>query len=218
MIDMKKKIVLSVLIVTIFALTMIYLMHDKENIVYSSEVHTLSKEDTLAIMYETEADSGEYTVSDDTSWPTEGYVFNAELSRCENGSTLYWDDETKSVMMEANVSDKCYIYFDIEPYKLHISIIEGLRENSSIVRLNNVDIYSLNEVEYNIGDILHFFPLYSDAISKIYDESGSLIYETNSKCVWLEYKLTGIEYKIELYESNSSIPAQCRPTVSPASP
>ena len=218
---MKKKIVLSVLIVTIFALTMIYLMHDKENIVYSSEVHTISKEDTLAIMYETEADSGEYTVSDDTSWPTEGYIFNAELSRCENGSTLYWDDETKSVMMEANVSDKCYVYFDIESYKLHISIIEGLRENSSIVRLNNVDIDSLNEVEYNIGDILHFFPLYSGASGKIYDESGSLIYETNfNGCEWLEYKLTGIEYKLEIYESNESIPDlyQCRPTVVPASP
>lgn len=45
---------------------------------------------------------------------TDGYIFNAELSGCENGSTLAWDDENKRVMLQANVSDKCYVYFDKE--------------------------------------------------------------------------------------------------------
>ena len=60
----------------------------------------------LTMMYETEAGSVEYQVTSDTTWPQEGYVFNAELSRCENGSTLTWDDENNRVIMEANTSDK----------------------------------------------------------------------------------------------------------------
>ena len=51
----------------------------------------------------------------DNKWPGEGYVFNESLSRCENGSKLTWNDETKSVTLKANISDKCYLYFDIEP-------------------------------------------------------------------------------------------------------
>ena len=66
----------------------------------------------LTMMYETEAGSGEYQVSNDTNWPQEGYSFNEKLSGCENGGELSWNDETKRVIMKANTSDKCYIYFD----------------------------------------------------------------------------------------------------------
>ena len=46
------------------------------------------------------------------SGQTEGYKFNSELSKCENGSTLSWDDTKKVVIMQGNISDKCYVYFD----------------------------------------------------------------------------------------------------------
>ena len=64
-------------------------------------------------MLETEANSGNYEMTTATSWPTEGYVFNTTLSKCENGSELSWDDTNKKVLMSGNVSDKCYVYFDI---------------------------------------------------------------------------------------------------------
>ena len=38
--------------------------------------------------------------------------FNAELSKCENGSTLSWDNTKNVVVFSGNVSDKCYVYFD----------------------------------------------------------------------------------------------------------
>ena len=57
--------------------------------------------------------AGDYKAVTQSKWPTEGYKFNAELSRCENGSTLSWDDTKKAVIMQGNVSDKCYVYFDI---------------------------------------------------------------------------------------------------------
>ncbi len=68
--------------------------------------------DTISMMLETEAGSGNYEMTTSSSWPTDGYVFNTELSKCENGGELSWDNTTKQVLMSGNVSDKCYVYFD----------------------------------------------------------------------------------------------------------
>ena len=68
---------------------------------------------TLSMMLETEAGSGNYEMTTASSWPTDGYVFNATLSKCENGGELSWDDTNKRVLMSGNVSDKCYVYFDV---------------------------------------------------------------------------------------------------------
>ena len=70
------------------------------------------KNNMLTMMLETEAETGNYEETTASEWPQDGYVFNASLSRCENGGTLSWDDETKKVLMESNSSDKCYVYFD----------------------------------------------------------------------------------------------------------
>ena len=67
----------------------------------------------LSMNLEQTAGSGDYKTVTQSKWPTEGYKFNAELSRCENGSTLSWDDTKKAVIVSGNLSDKCYVYFDI---------------------------------------------------------------------------------------------------------
>ena len=67
----------------------------------------------IAMMLETSAGSGNYEMTTRSEWPTEGYVFNANLSKCENGSELSWDNENKKVLMNGNKSDKCYVYFDV---------------------------------------------------------------------------------------------------------
>ena len=58
---------------------------------------------TLSMMLETEAGSGNYEMTTASSWPTDGYVFNATLSKCENGGELSWDDTNKRVLMSGNV-------------------------------------------------------------------------------------------------------------------
>ena len=68
--------------------------------------------DTISMMLETEAGSGNYEMTTANGWPTDGYVFNTILSKCENGGELSWDDTNKRVIMSGNVSDKCYVYFD----------------------------------------------------------------------------------------------------------
>mgnify|MGYP003190604058 FL=1 len=67
----------------------------------------------ISMNLEQTAGAGDYKTVTQSSWPTEGYKFNTELSRCENGSTLSWDDTKKAVIVSGNLSDKCYVYFDI---------------------------------------------------------------------------------------------------------
>ena len=68
--------------------------------------------ETISMMLETASGSGEYEKTTASEWPTDGYIFNTELSKCENGSTLSWDAENNKVVMSGNTSDKCYVYFD----------------------------------------------------------------------------------------------------------
>ena len=67
----------------------------------------------ISMNLEQTAGAGDYKTVTRSSWPTEGYKFNAELSRCENGSKISWDDTKKAVIVSGNLSDKCYVYFDI---------------------------------------------------------------------------------------------------------
>jgi len=66
----------------------------------------------LSINLETSAGSGVYEEATDSKWPESGYTFNTELSRCEQGSEITWDEETEKVLISSNKSDKCYVYFD----------------------------------------------------------------------------------------------------------
>ena len=71
------------------------------------------KKNLLSMNLEQTAGAGDYKTVTQSEWPTDGYKFNSELSRCENGSKLSWDDTKKVVVVTGNLSDKCYVYFDI---------------------------------------------------------------------------------------------------------
>ena len=113
----KKKVVITLSIVGIFILTfIIYNYINTDGVVIASGKSEESVNNkTFSLMLETSAGSGEYQVSTDTTWPGSGYEYNENLSSCENGSTLIWNEETRSVSLKANISDKCYLYFDIVP-------------------------------------------------------------------------------------------------------
>ena len=108
---MKKRIMLSgILFIIIIISVLVYFNknnNDLENVLQNKKYN-----ETISMMLETASGSGEYEKTTASEWPTEGYVFNTELSRCENGSTLSWDAENNKVVMSGNVSDKCYVYFD----------------------------------------------------------------------------------------------------------
>ena len=111
---MEKKIiaVLCCIIAILVALLINNSSFSSKEIIENENYEILNKQGALTMMYETDVGSNQYQVSSDTTWPQEGYIFNADLSACERGSRIYWDDERKTVMVEASTSDKCYVYFD----------------------------------------------------------------------------------------------------------
>ena len=104
-------VVLGILLVGSFSFYL-FKGFKKDNMVYEdNKINPLSS--GIAMMFETEAGSGNYEMTTRSEWPTEGYVFNENLSKCEKGSKLSWDNENKMVLMNVNKSDKCYVYFDV---------------------------------------------------------------------------------------------------------
>ena len=103
----KKVVILVVLMGTVLTLFL------KSNNKSEEISKTNQKNKLLTMNLEQTAGSGDYKTVTQSEWPTDGYKFNTELSRCENGSTLNWDDTKKAVIMQGNISDKCYVYFDI---------------------------------------------------------------------------------------------------------
>ena len=65
---------------------------------------------TLSIYLETEEGNGEYTLSNSDVFLQEGYTFNEEKSKCENGGLLSFDESIGKVRMSASASDRCYIF------------------------------------------------------------------------------------------------------------
>ena len=115
---MKKMKIYHILIWVILLILVIVLSNSITNNIYRGKENKFDN-NLLSIMIETGEASGQYEKSNNSLWPTGDYVFNAELSRCENGSTLNWIDAKKAVEYSGNLSDKCYIYFDyVPPVKL----------------------------------------------------------------------------------------------------
>ena len=108
----KLLVVLGIILVGSFSFYL-FKGYKKDALVYENN-KIMPSSSGIAMMLETSAGSGNYEMTTRSEWPTEGYVFNANLSKCENGSELSWDNENKKVLMSGNKSDKCYVYFDVE--------------------------------------------------------------------------------------------------------
>ncbi len=118
---MKKFIII---IITLLVLSNTYLLYNnynlKKQVLSYEEKSNIRRKDAISMMLETESNSKTYVQSTDNKWPTDGYIFNEEMSKCEQGSKLKWDDNNQKVIMEGNVSDKCYVFFDkYNPIKIN---------------------------------------------------------------------------------------------------
>ena len=92
----------------------------------------------ISMNLEQTAGAGDYKQVTQSSWPTEGYKFNSELSRCENGSKISWDDTNNTVVVSGNLSDKCYVYFDIYVPTIADYCSTGTELASCIKRFGNL--------------------------------------------------------------------------------
>ena len=187
---MKKIMLISSVILTIVVISMITINNrdkNEKNIIKSKEEEKeIVKSNMLTLMYETEAGSKEYVATKDNTWPEEGYIFNKNLSGCENGGELEYNSQNNTVNLLTNKSDKCYVYFDKYNGVWIDNVIATNITGSSIT----IDISATSE---------------NGSISKYYyqvNESGYI--ESTNNIITIEdlNKLT--EYKIEVYAVDST--------------
>ena len=108
---MKKFFMLTIIL--LFSLCLLTYNFYNDSSIDDTSINNIKSKNMLSIMLESSDESGNYVMTTQNSWPTDGYVFNSELSKCENGGVLSWDDTNKKVLFEGNNIDKCYVYFDI---------------------------------------------------------------------------------------------------------
>ena len=101
------------IIILLFSLCFLTYNFYNDSSIDDTSINNIKPKNMLSIMLESNDGSGNYVMTTQNSWPTDGYVFNSELSKCENGGVLSWDDTNKKVLFEGNNIDKCYVYFDI---------------------------------------------------------------------------------------------------------
>ena len=210
---MKKKL----LVLSVIALVSLSIVLLRENIMLKSKINVdtnnvekIKHKDMLSMMLETDAGSGNYELTTRDSWPTEGYTFNSILSKCENGGELSWDDENKRVLMSGNVSDKCYVYFDIKKNSFLLSTT-STRETTSLVHgtltLAGIDISNKigKTIEYKIGDILIYKTTQTFSRGQginIYNGNNVLIKDLSQMLYEsTQYIMTGEETLIESYSN-----------------
>ena len=142
----------------------------------------------LSMMLETDSGSGQYEMTSLSSWPTNGYVFNEQMSKCEQGSILKWDDANKKVIMEGNVSDKCYVYFDK---------YNPIRINSYTITPNGNKITISISATSGTGTITKYFYSKDDGASYVESTSNTYTFTNLAKGT----------YKIKAYvlDSNNKI-------------
>ena len=114
---MKKKILLiSSLLLTFILIVFISLNNtnneNKNVLSNTNKDKQVINSDMITMMYETEAGTGIYEETKDTTWPESGYIFNENLSGCENGGELEYNSINNTVNLLSNKSDNCYVYFD----------------------------------------------------------------------------------------------------------
>lgn len=122
---MKHKVIYGILIIIIIVLSAFILYSKEHKIKNDSNYKKENSFNKLSMMLETGSGTGVYKLTTRSTWPSEGYVFNASLSKCENGSEIIWNETNATVTYHGNKTDKCYIYFD----KYSLAIINNSTED-----------------------------------------------------------------------------------------
>ena len=155
----KKLLFFSIFIIIILVFVTIY------NIIYKNNNIYLNNKDEapnfISIMLEETVGSGEYKVSKSNKWPSKGYVFNKEMSYCDNGSTLTWNENDNSVSVNINKTDKCYVYFDI--YQL--TLAEYIKSQYTGTQGENSLYYHNSTLTNGAGDNSYRYAGASDSVN-----------------------------------------------------
>ena len=129
----KKKILLisgGLLTLVLIIISIVLITNNNEEKIYTTNKRKENVNNFLTLMLE--QSDGTYKESTSNTWPGEGYIFNKELSSCQNGGELDYDSENNKVILYSNKSDGCYVYFDLYTKPTINSINLGEVTNNSI--------------------------------------------------------------------------------------
>ena len=137
-----------IFVILVGVINFIYLSSNNHNILSNNKSKGLINDKRIAIMLETKRGSGIYEMAKESRWP-EGYDYNASLSKCENGTELVWDEATRSISLKADVTDKCYVYFDIVPPDVYVSASNLPNAYGALANLSCSDSDATYNQKYN---------------------------------------------------------------------
>ena len=141
---MKKKVLLVVSGLVLIPLMSLWLCSFDSKV--SNEENKISQKSTIAMYIEGE--DGEYSQSNESTFPKEGYVLNVEKSNCRNGGSLSQDASTKAISLSVGNAESCTLYFDKEV----IPIVDSIIASSNGVRNEFDDSAVTDEGVYEMED------------------------------------------------------------------
>lgn len=182
---MKKKYLFFISLLILFVVGLIFYNHFKVDNVYEEENLNNSNNINKGISMNLEqtAGAGDYKLVTQSEWPLWGYALNNDLSKCENGSTIIWDDENNAVKINGRLTDKCYFYFDKLPLiTFKIDSVEYQSEQG-------MPFLEWSKSEFNTFG--YYIPL-DDKITKDYDfkfinQSAEVISDIRSDEYYINY-------------------------------
>lgn len=157
---MKVSKILCIIIILIQFIIIIVFTTNKntssKNVFEETKETTKKNAGTLSFMLETSYGSGKYEKGSSTKWPlpSDGYIFNDTLSKCENGGELMWDDTKNVVLMTGNISDKCYVYFDaVQKAVINEIITSDITLSSMTITINATKgTFDISKYYYSIDN------------------------------------------------------------------
>ena len=154
---MKRKMLLisGMLLTLIIVISAIFIIINKDSI--NNEIVIKEKDKTINNSFLTlmlEQSDGTYEKSISNTWPGEGYIFNKELSKCQNGGKLDYDSKNNKVILYNNKSDGCFIYFDLytKPIINSINLVETTNNSITISVSTTNGTNEISNYYYIIND------------------------------------------------------------------
>ena len=190
----KKDVVLLMMVIVIFVLSFVLVNYFKTGNIYESDISSKNNvTKSLSMNLEQTPGGGNYKQITQSDWPTQGYKFNSELSKCENDGMLTWDDTNKIVVFLGNIFDKCYVYFDKIPevelseyIKLQFTGTQG--ENGIYYHNSNLT-NGANDNSYRYGGGKGY-KVTQKAIDAGYNTLNDLIIDTLNGIYYVAYDMT----------------------------
>ena len=150
------------------------------NIVINNDVYeevddrNIVNNNLISLMLEETRGSGIYKLSKNNKWPSKKYIFNETLSNCKNGSTLTWNENDNSVTVNVNKTDKCDVYFDVEPVDITIKPLNLSTTYGKIGSINCSNSDATYNQQYNRIEVSNINTKYENCTLNYTDSTSKV--------------------------------------------